>query len=182
MKRTQKLLLLSAFLFPAFLFADGGAILSRRTINGLDITVFAAPAPLRAGPVDVSVLVRENSRPLLDAEVEIAWVAGAAASGAWMPPCCSMKDTDGRFPASRAHSQNQFLHSALVPVTTVGPSRFVIRVVHGTREALLSCEIVAAPPRPPALTYWPLLAFPPGLIAAFALHQILREKTHPPPR
>ena len=42
--------------------ADGGAILARQTINGLGLTVFASPAPLRAGPVDVSVLVQEGEK------------------------------------------------------------------------------------------------------------------------
>lgn len=166
-------------LFPAVLLADGGAILARRTINGFDITVFAAPAPLRAGPVDVSVLVQEEDKPLLDASVEVAWSAGASASEVWVPPCCGMKNAGGTFPASRDRSQNKFLHSALVPVTASGPSRFVIRVVRGNREAVLSCDIVAAPPVPPALAYWPFLALPPGLIAVFSLHQILRRKSRP---
>ena len=42
--------------------ADGGAILARRAINGLEVTIFASPVPPRAGPVDVSVLVQRDER------------------------------------------------------------------------------------------------------------------------
>jgi hypothetical protein len=71
-------------------FGDGGTILKRETLNGLNVTVFASPSPLRAGPVDVSVLVQDGDKPVLDATVELEWSAASDASAEWVPPCCAM--------------------------------------------------------------------------------------------
>jgi hypothetical protein len=49
------------------LFADGGTVLSRQESGPFVITVFAAPVPIRAGPIDVTVLVqrRDSLEPVL---------------------------------------------------------------------------------------------------------------------
>src|SRR5262245_36396525 len=50
----------SFFLHPSsFLMADGGAVQLRERAGDYQITVFTSPTPLRAGPVDVSVLVQD---------------------------------------------------------------------------------------------------------------------------
>lgn len=173
--------LMALLCLPGLLRADGGAILAKQTVNGLDLTVFASPMPLRAGPVDISVLVQKENAPaaLLDANVEIAWSSVASTSPDWMPPCCSMDKNTDKIPATRGHSQNKFLYSAIVPVKSSGASELVIRVTRNGEEALLSCDVQAGPPRAPALAYWPWLAFPPVAILGFALNQKLgrRKKT-----
>jgi hypothetical protein len=173
----------SARSFPVFLalsllasaccHGDGGAILARQTVNGLGLTVFASPTPLCAGPVDVSVLVQDGGTPVLDARVEMAWSAGASSSTEWVPPCCTMESGADGIPAIRAHSNNRFLYSAIVPMKSSGPSELVIRVEQGGREASLVCNLEVRPPPPRALAFWPWLAFPPIAIAGFALHQSL---------
>ncbi len=167
-------------LFPGVLLADGGVILARETLNGLDVTVFASPIPLRAGPVDVSVLVQDaaTQRALLDAEVHIAWSSVSSSSPEWMPPCCSMEKATDKIAATPAHSQNKLLYSAIVPVRSSGPSEFVVAVKTENREALLSCDVTAGPPRPPALAYWPWLALPPLAAAGFAMHQRIQRRKH----
>ena len=76
--------------------ADGGAILARRAINGLEVTIFASPVPPRAGPVDVSVLVQRDESAILDAEGEscladtIKFPTGLAASLLHNEPQCGM--------------------------------------------------------------------------------------------
>ncbi|HEY5704146.1 MAG TPA: hypothetical protein VIS96_01065 [Terrimicrobiaceae bacterium] len=152
--------------------ADGGAILARQTVNGLGLTVFASPAPLRAGPVDVSVLVQDGEAPVLDAAVEVTWQASSSSSD-WLPPCCTMESGAARVPAVRAHSNNKFLYSAIVPMRSSGPSEIVVKVTQGGREALLSCDVEVEAPLPPALAFWPWLVLPPVAIAGFALHQNL---------
>jgi hypothetical protein len=163
-------------LFPGLLLADGGAILGRQTINGLGLTIFASPQPLRAGPVDVSVLVQDGKKAVLDAAVEIAWSPSSSSSPAWMPPCCSMDQNTDKIPATRAHSQNKLIYSAIVPVKASGASELIVRVKTADREALLSTDIMVGPPSPPALAYWPWLIFPPFAIAGFALHQRLSRR------
>ena len=153
--------------------ADGGAILARQTINGLGLTVFASPSPLRAGPVDVSVLVQDGETSVLDATVEVAWLAPSSSPSEWLPPCCTMEPGAEKIPAIRAHSNNRLLYSAIVPMKSSGPSKLVISVAQGGRKALLSCDIEVRPPLPPAVAFWPWLVFPPVAIAGFVLHQNL---------
>jgi hypothetical protein len=173
MKRRSHVFFAFTLLAAVCCHADGGAILARQTINGLGLTVFASPAPLRAGPVDVSVLVQEGERTVLDATVEVAWSASPSSSPEWMPPCCAMESGTARTPAVRAHSNNRLLYSAIVPMRSSGPSELVIRVAQGGREALLSCDVEVRPPLPAALAFWPWLVLPPVAIAGFALHQNL---------
>jgi hypothetical protein len=83
----------------------------------------------------------------------------------------------GKIPAIRAHSSNRLLYSAIVPMKSSGPSKLVISVTQGGREASLSCDIEVRPPLPPALAFWPWLVFPPVAIAGFVLHQnLLRSR------
>lgn len=174
-------LIIGLVLSVAPVWADGGAIIARQTVNGRAFTVFASPAPLRAGPVDVSVLVQDekSGKPVLDAEVEVLWSSVSPDSPDWLPPCCSMETGPGAVTATRGHSQNKFLYSAIVPVRSAGASEFVIRCRTGDQEAVLSCEIEAGPPRPPVLAYWPFLALPPFAVAGFALHQHLSRRRKP---
>ena len=160
-------------LAAACCYGDGGAVITRQTIDGLLVTVFASPAPLRAGPVDVSVLVQKGEKPVLDALVDISWQANSASSGDWLPPCCTMESGIERIPALRGHSNNRFLYSGVVPMKTAGPSVLKIRVLEGGREILLSCNLDVRRPLPPLLAFWPWLAFPPVAIAGFVLHQKL---------
>ena len=160
-------------------YGDGGAVITRQTIDGLLLTVFASPVPLRAGPVDVSVLVQRGEKPVLDAAVDISWQANSASSADWLPPCCSMESATERIPALRGHSNNRFLYSAIVPMTTAGPSVLTIRVLEAGREVLLSRDLDVRRPLPPLLTFWPWLTFPPVAIAGFVLHQRLSRPRQP---
>jgi hypothetical protein len=170
------LILLSAS--AACCYGDGGAVITRQTIDGLQLTVFASPAPLRAGPVDVSVLVQKGEKPVLDAAVDISWKANSAFPVDWLPPCCTMESGTERIPALRGHSNNRFLYSAIVPMKTAGPSELRVRVLEAGREVVLSCDFDVRRPLPPLLAFWPWLAFPPVAIAGFLLHQKL-SRTSP---
>ena len=156
--------------------ADGGAVIATSKESGLDITVFASPSPLRAGPADISVLVQKNGEPVLDAEVSVRWTATGQGEE-WQPPCCSMK-TDGRaVSATRGHSQNKFLYSAVLPITASGDGKLDVRIERGENEATLSAEVSALRAAPPAAAYWPWLAISPAAIAAFAVNQRLKKKS-----
>jgi hypothetical protein len=160
-------------------FADGGAIIVREKVDGLEVTVFASPVPLRAGPVDVSVLVQDRAgRAVLDARVDLGWTtASPAVSPDWLPPCCSMATALGKMPAPRGHSQNKLLYGAILPVRSAGPSQISVTVHVSGRQASLAIPVEALPPRPPVLAYWPLLAFPPVAIGLFAMHQRLSRRS-----
>lgn len=176
--RVLSFLALLFFSVPSVL-ADGGAIIAREKVNGLDLTVFASPFPLRAGPVDLSVLVQDaKGNAVLDAEVDLGWTTSSpTVSTDWLPPCCSMETALGKTPALRTHSQNKLLYGAILPVRSAGPSDISVTVKTPDTQASLSISVEAQPPRAPALTYWPLLVFPPAAVGLFALHQRLSRRS-----
>jgi len=170
-----------AFLFSVLgrCWADGGAIIAKETVNGLTLTVFASPAPLRAGPADISVLVQDaKGQAVLDATVSLGWTSSnPTATTDWLPPCCSMSTLLGQTPALRTHSQNKLLYGAILPIRNAGPSEISVTVQTPQSNAGLTIPITAAPPRAPLVAYWPLLAFPPVAIGLFAVHQRLSRRS-----
>ena len=96
----RKALLLAVLVRPT-LFGDGGTLQFRGETPELSVTVFTSPAPLSAGPADISVLLqkRETLEPVLDAEVSI--VMRAVASG-----------SEIRVRATREQAQNKLLYAA----------------------------------------------------------------------
>lgn len=159
-------------------WADGGAIIARETVNGLNLTVFASPAPLRAGPADISVLVQDaKGQAVLDATVSLGWTSSNPTTTTdWLPPCCSMTTLLGQTPALRTHSQNKLLYGAILPIRSAGASEISVSIKSPHGDADLTVPVTAAPPRAPLLTYWPLLAFPPVAIGLFAAHQALSRR------
>src|SRR5438270_12236899 len=72
MKTSMKLV--AAVLFAACLaHADGGAIVLHERAGAFLVTVFVAPQPAQAGPIDTSVLVqdRQTGVVVLDAKVAL---------------------------------------------------------------------------------------------------------------
>jgi hypothetical protein len=159
-------------------WADGGAIIAKETVNGLNLTVFASPFPLRAGPADISVLVQDDKgAALLDATVGLGWTSDSPeASTDWLPPCCSMTTMLGQTPALRTHSQNKLLYGAILPIRSAGPSEITVKVYRDGKESSLTIPVTVSPPRAPLLAYWPLVAFPPVAIGLFGIHQRLTRK------
>ena len=155
-------ILAGVLISTGFCLADGGVVIARQVVNGFDVTVFASPVPLRAGPMDVSVLVQdpESGKAVLDAAVTVSWSSKSSASPDWLPPCCTMTDGREAIPARRGHSQNQFLYSAFVPIRSSGASELVVRMKSGGREAMISSDLEVLPPghRPwPIGPSWPSL-------------------------
>src|SRR5438477_11742508 len=60
-------------LSPCLARADGGSLCLLERANGYQIAVFTSPTPLRAGPVDISVLVQNPAthEPLSDVRVSV---------------------------------------------------------------------------------------------------------------
>lgn len=144
------------------LFADGGAVLSRQLSGPFVITVFAAPVPLRAGPVDLTVLVqtRDALQPVLDANVSIR-LNGASQIVAT---------------ASRSSAQNKLLYAATLDLPQPGEWKYTILARSSAGQAAISGAFQADPPALPLASYAFYLAIPPMLIAIFALHQGLARR------
>jgi hypothetical protein len=143
-------------------FADGGAVLSRQESGPFVITVFAAPVPLCAGPIDLTVLVqtRHALQPVLDADVSIR-LDGASQIVA---------------PASRSKAQNKLLYAATLDLPQPGEWKYSVSVQSAAGQATISAEFQASQPAPPLDSYAFYLAIPPLLIAIFVLHQRLSRR------
>jgi len=158
-------LLAALLLAPITASADGGVVRVRQASGPFLISIFTPSDPLRAGPIDVSVLVQDGSSgdPILDATVNLA---------------IQTLDSDrARFLARATHQQatNKLLQAATVKMPAAG--RWVLRVEvrRGRDEATLTTEVRVGPPAPRLAAIWPYLLLPPFAIAVFALHQALRQ-------
>jgi hypothetical protein len=158
--------------------ADGGAVIAQETANDLTVTIFASPAPLRAGPADISVMLQDakTGEPVLDRNVVVSVSSlDVSAGAAWVPPCCSMESSSA-VRATHANAQNKLLQSANVIVPTSGPVAVAVRI---DDSAPIVANLEARPPLPPAAAYWPYLALPPLAIGLFAINRRARHRKPP---
>lgn len=143
--------------------ADGGLVRISQVVGPYTVTVFSAPTPLRAGMVDISVLVqaRASGNPVLDAEVAVNLQAiddpARVVRGA----------------ATHAAAINQLLYAAELELPAPGRWRGDVVIHAGGGEHTVTFEVDAAPPLPDAIVFWPYLAAPFAALALYALHQWL---------
>ena len=144
--------------------ADGGALQFTRSAGPFIITVFTTPSPLRAGPVDISLMIQssENQQPVLDcvANVQLR-KEGSRSIGS---------------EATHQFSQNKLFYAAPLNVPESGVWELEVAIWHGDTSANVSGPITVAPPNPVLLGYWRSLAVPPVFISLFALNQWLKRR------
>jgi len=146
--------------------SDGGAIQVRQAAGPFVVTVFSAPMPLRAGAVDLSVLVQTHSgdQPVLDAEVLVTLTS----SGGTVTINAA---------ATRQQATNKLLYAAPVNLPFAGSWDLRVTIRRGSQVAEVGCPVTVAAALPPLLLHWPYLAFPPLTILVFTLHQWLRSRS-----
>ncbi len=164
------------------LFADGGLPVGQVEEDGLRVTLFAAPVPVRAGPLDASVLIQEmpSNRPVTDAEVRMSVRQVGISTGrpVRMPSWCSSVASGTAVPATAAHSANKLLVGAYLALSE--PGRWEVTVEVGYRGGVTRAvfPLNVAPPPAPLVTWWPLLAMVPLGVALYAWRaRILRRST-----
>jgi hypothetical protein len=132
--------------------------------GGYLITVFTSPAPFRAGPVDISVLVQDALTGELVPETRVTvrmTKPGLLAS---------------EYPATREAATNKLLHAAQFELPEPGRWHLEVQVegVHG--RAVIGGELEAAPPLPRWRELWPWIGWPALAIALFGIHQVLARR------
>ena len=161
----RALMILATLLLPLSARADGG--LARLVVESgeLRLTVFSSPTPLRAGPVDLSVMVqdRETLEPMLDQRVELR--LGPSEGGRTLEVA-----------ATREDSTNRLFYSALVDLPDPGRWRIEVEVTGARGGARESFELWVDAERPALLTLWPYWALPLVVIGVFGLHQWRSQK------
>jgi hypothetical protein len=145
--------------------ADGGTMRLSEQKGDYRITVFTAPALVRAGPVDVSVLVQDalSGEPASDVTVDI----------------------EVRQPGSRAvvsHQRatteaatNKLYQAATIDLPEPGRYAFEVSVAGALGEAQVHFQLEAAERLPPYVAMWPWYSWPAVVILLFGAHQVLKK-------
>jgi hypothetical protein len=144
--------------------ADGGAVCLRETAGAFLVTVFVAPEPVQAGPIDTSVLVqdRQTGVVILDAKVDLAMRRVGSGGHELLTH------------ATREQSTNKVLQSARLDLPTAGSWALRVFVSRGREESVFATILPVSPAAPRLAAFWPLLLLPPVAAALFALHQALQ--------
>jgi len=148
-------------LAQAAALADGGTVQLRKEAGAFVITVFTSPAPLSAGPVDISLLLqnRNGLEPVLDATVSLI-----------------LRDPSGaeiRARLTREQAQNKLLYAAPMTFGTSGKSQLDIKILRNGERTGATGTIDVAPAPEMAASYWSYIAFPPLMIVAFVVRELL---------
>lgn len=166
--------------FALLVRADNAVPLGTRDLGGKTLTVFAHPAPLRAGPVQLGVMVTDNNtgKPDLNwtATGSIKPAMGDAPTGSsaeWIPPCCRMTVhtlADGSVPLQFTGNSagNALMRGASVTLSKSGG--WIIDIEINTAEGVVAKETLAitvGPPAAPVTQFWPLFALLPVAVIVF---------------
>jgi hypothetical protein len=156
------LLFLGTWCAPAC--ADGGSVRLSERKDGYRITVFSAPSPFRAGPVDISVLVQDavTGQPLPEARVTVHMTR--------------IGQPTLEYPATQNLATNKLLHAAQFELPTTGRWELEVQVEGSQGSAVLACEVEAAERLPRWHSLWPWIAWPALAIALFCIHELLARR------
>ena len=145
--------------------ADGGTVQFEKSAGPFLITVFTTPSPLRAGPVDISLLIqsRDSQQPVLDCQALVQLRKEGA--------------MNIRSEATHGVAQNKLLYAAQVNIPEPGLWELGVAIQRGDDSINVAGEITVAPANSVLLVYWRSLALPPLFISLFALNQWLKRRS-----
>lgn len=145
--------------------ADGGQVRVMQNHGDVKLTIFTSPSPLRAGPIDVSVLLQDarTGQTIPDADVTVALTPPNSSQ----PPICVRATADA--------ATNKLLRAALLDLPSPGDWKFRIECVVPPADTLIAATFtaIAAEPLPRWLTIWPWFTWPIAAVALFAVHRTL---------
>ena len=145
-------------------WADGGTIRISERKDGFLITVFTAPAPFRAGPVDISVLVQDalTGEPVPETRVTVRMTK---------PGQLALE-----YPATREAATNKLLGAAQFELPEPGRWQLEVQVESAHGLAVVGGELEAAAPLPRWRELWPWIGWPALAIALFGIHQVFARR------
>jgi hypothetical protein len=159
----------SFILHPSsFARADGGAVRLRERAGGYQITVFTSPTPLRAGLVDVSVLVQDAATNECVPEARVIVRLEAPGTGRVR-----------EYPASAEAATNQLFRAAEFRLPEPGWWDVAVAVEGPHGPALVRFGVQADEPLPRWLDLWPWFGWPALAVAFFAVYRVLVRRKAP---
>jgi len=153
----------------AVTLADGGRVVLMERQGDYRISVFTSPDPLRAGPIDISVLFQdsESGKPITNARIYLT-VTPSGRRGQAIHAI-----------ATNAAATNKLLSAALLDLRDSG--LWDVDVFCSVEKTKVQVRFVinAAGRSPQWLAVWPWFGWPAGVVMLFGIHRSLisRRKT-----
>jgi hypothetical protein len=155
-------------LSPCHSRADGGAVRLRERAGGYQITVFTSPTPIRAGPVDVSVLVQDAATGECVPEARVTVCLKASGPGHVL-----------ECPATEEAATNKLFRAAELRLPEPGWWDVAVAVEGPHGPALVRFGVQADDTLPRWLDLWPWFGWPALVIALFGIHRVLVRRRAP---
>lgn len=152
---------------PTSARADSGTLRASSRQHGYQVTVFTSPTPLRAGTVDVSVLVQDGATgAALDSSVQVqAWPRGRPGEAV-------------RCTATPEAATNKLFRAAVFELPEPGWWEVVVQVAGLPEPVEAHFAVEAAGPLPAWQAVAPWVAWPVLVVAGFVAHQRLVRRKH----
>jgi hypothetical protein len=163
------LLAVSSFILhpSSFAMADGGMLRLRTQSGGYEIAVFTQPTPLRAGPVDISVLVQDAMTGEIVPEARVTLRLTHRESHHVL-----------EYPATAEAAKNKLFQAAVFELPEPGSWDVEVAVEGPHGLAVVSSGLEADVPLPRWLDLWPWFAWPVLVIMLFVIHQtVIRRRS-----
>jgi hypothetical protein len=162
--RWRALAVLAVLVGGAVAHGDGGTLRASRASGPFVVSVFTSPEPLRAGPVDISVLAqaRDGGTVVLDATVALQLRAPDG--------------TEQRLLASHGAATNRLLQAATVELPVPGRWLLDATVRRGDGVATVAVPLDIAVATPRLAAQWPALALPGVCVLLFMYRQRTRRR------
>jgi hypothetical protein len=162
------LALSALLLFSELARADGGALRLSQEKSGYRIAVFTTPTPLRAGPVDFSVLVQDAATGELASGVQATIKAQRQGDSAALSQ-----------PATAQAATNKLYYAATFDLPEPGWYSVEVSILGPRGETQVHFDVEAAEPLPQGLSMLPWVGWPLLAIAVFVFHQVLVRRKAP---
>ncbi len=145
--------------------ADGGSMRLSELKGGYRITVFSAPTPFRAGPVDLSVLVQDASTgdPLTQVLVTVRMTKSGGLAL--------------EYPATSDAATNKLLQAAQFELPEPGAWNLEVQVRGSRGLAVIAGDVQAVKPWAKWEEIWPWFGWPALPIAIFCLHHVFERRS-----
>jgi hypothetical protein len=142
-------------------WADGGTLQLVERQGDVQMAVFTAPNPLRAGTVDISVLLQDavTGQPLPETPASVELVPS---DGTGSPI---------HAPLVRANATNQLMQSALVDLPHAGRWDVTVRGQVDGDEISARFSVAVGAPMALWLSEWPWFSWPALAVALFGVHR-----------
>ena len=160
---------LSLGLCCAVALADGGRVVLIERHGSYRISVFTSPNPLRAGPIDISVLLQDadTGNAITNAQVSVS-LTPSSGSGRTI-----------RAVATNDAATNKLLSAALVELPEAGLWDVEITCLAEHGPARVHFRADAGPRSSRWMNVWPWFSWPAAVVLLFGIHRrfVSRRKT-----